>query len=77
MDAGAVPVLVALLSEGSMTAKENSVWALGHLAAGSDDLCGVIVDAGAVPVLSALLSEGSIASRENCRNALSYLTANI
>jgi 2-polyprenyl-6-methoxyphenol hydroxylase-like FAD-dependent oxidoreductase len=68
-------MLVLLLSDESVTAKENSARALGNLASGSDDRRSAIVDAGAVPALVMLLSDGSMTAKEQSARALSNLAA--
>jgi HEAT repeat protein len=59
VEAGAVPLLVDLLSGGSEEGRAAAAFALGSLADSNDDSAADIVEAGAVPLLVDLLSGGS------------------
>ena len=67
--AGAIPLLVQLLTEGRDSAKEQAAGALGNLTANAENQKTIAV-AGAIPLLVQLLSEGRDGAKEHAAGAL-------
>ena len=77
-DAGAIPVLVALVRDGSPKQTESSrrrTAALYHLAFTAQNRV-AIAEAGGIPVLVALASQGTTLQKEKAASALSNLALN-
>ena len=72
-DAGALPVLVLLLSMGTAAGKEYAAGALLGIIACDASLRRAVYEAGAVPGLASLLSEGTAAGKECAAGALKNL----
>jgi mannose/fructose-specific phosphotransferase system component IIA len=76
MAAGALPLLVELLSSGSDKGRQQAAWALANLALNNDIIASAFVAAGALPMLVELLSSGSEKGRMEAAWALANLAAN-
>ncbi|KAJ1428264.1 hypothetical protein B484DRAFT_396896 [Ochromonadaceae sp. CCMP2298] len=74
--AGAIPLLIALLRDGTAKGKENAASALWNLAANNADNDATIIAAGAISLLIALLREGTVEGKTNAAGALWNLAAN-
>ncbi|GAA0142759.1 ubiquitin-protein ligase [Lithospermum erythrorhizon] len=72
-DAGAIPVLVSLLSTPDSRTQENAVTALLNLSICEDNK-GIIVSSGAVPGIVHVLKRGSMEARENAAATLFSLS---
>jgi HEAT repeat protein len=76
VQAGAIPLLVELLSDDSDEGSADAVEALGKLASGNVNIAAVIVRAGAIPLLVDLLrGRGSGKGRKFAVMALYHLTS--
>ncbi|CAL1142550.1 unnamed protein product, partial [Cladocopium goreaui] len=73
--AGGIPPLIALVTSGSDSAKENAVYALANLA-WNDENKAAIAAAGGIPPLVALITSGSDSAKKYAAGALANLTGN-
>jgi len=74
VDAGAVQPLVQLLSSSDGDVRNEAIWALGNIAAGTSEQTPAIVDAGGIPPLIQLLSSPDEDGRTAAIGALNNIT---
>lgn len=74
VEAGALELLVALLSQSSNTAAEPAAGAIANLANGSDERCERISSAGALAPLVSLLGHPSMGMADKAAEALDNLS---